>query len=802
VAVVPSALLHALDGAALVVVQAPAGFGKTTTVRAALAEAPGVAWYDAQPWDADAFLGPLVERVRLVRPDAGRTALALAESGAPPERYATALAHELRYVEEPLRIVVDDAHLLGPSFSGFARALARAAPPFVRLVVLARTPLDVALPEAVAAGRGALIDMQTLRFDAAAIGAAAGELGVAVDTRRAATILARTEGWPLGAVLALRAGSDALLEELVEREIAALDAPTRAGLERVVVFEIVDAQVAGDDPAALEALRRLATASPFVARASEGFRLQPLFRDALLRRLAPDEVARRHRAAAAAYTADGRLRAALFHLERSASADADLAFLRDAARAALAIGLTEQVQATLRRLRTANVDEPALYAFVDGLLAKARGDDPRPRFAAARAEADARADPSLGFWTRLEEVEADLARGERIDVARIDELLARAAADGPSARAAAAARAGWADAVAGRFEAALRRLDDVSSGVDDLAPLEAYAQTALGRFEASERIVSAFVERGMQGHELGRVPGILVWAARFALLRGDTVAAYEFATEAERVARPFLVPANEAALSMALAEAALHVGDVERARHAADAVARSANHAWYARDAARAGALARRTLARAWALEGDLAKAAASLDRADPFAAPDAAVFAAVAGDGKAASVQRGRDALVAFTPDDAADAVTAWALAELLDFVTGGGVTTTRALVPGPFAGLLARRFGDVPFARRVRAAGSAPAFELALARRLGAPQPRRATVDAPAPLEALTAREHEILELLALGLTNVEIAQRFTISTRTVETHVARITGKFGVSSRARAVARAVALGMVTVQ
>jgi DNA-binding NarL/FixJ family response regulator len=66
--------------------------------------------------------------------------------------------------------------------------------------------------------------------------------------------------------------------------------------------------------------------------------------------------------------------------------------------------------------------------------------------------------------------------------------------------------------------------------------------------------------------------------------------------------------------------------------------------------------------------------------------------------------------------------------------------------------------------------------------------------------PLEALTAREHEILTLLAGGLTNREIAQRLALSPRTVETHVARITGKLGVGSRARAVARAVTLGIVT--
>ena len=62
--------------------------------------------------------------------------------------------------------------------------------------------------------------------------------------------------------------------------------------------------------------------------------------------------------------------------------------------------------------------------------------------------------------------------------------------------------------------------------------------------------------------------------------------------------------------------------------------------------------------------------------------------------------------------------------------------------------------------------------------------------------PVEALTARESEILGLLTEGLTNKEIAQRLALSSRTVETHVARILAKLGVNTRARAVARAVSL------
>src|SRR4030081_3754335 len=112
----PDALARALRDVALVVVQAPAGYGKTTSVHAALDGAADVAWYDAQPWEADAFAGALLARVRTVRPDVGRLTLALAEHATDFERLGAAFAEELTHVDEPLRIVVDDAHVLGASF--------------------------------------------------------------------------------------------------------------------------------------------------------------------------------------------------------------------------------------------------------------------------------------------------------------------------------------------------------------------------------------------------------------------------------------------------------------------------------------------------------------------------------------------------------------------------------------------------------------------------------------------------------------------------------------------------------------
>lgn len=63
----------------------------------------------------------------------------------------------------------------------------------------------------------------------------------------------------------------------------------------------------------------------------------------------------------------------------------------------------------------------------------------------------------------------------------------------------------------------------------------------------------------------------------------------------------------------------------------------------------------------------------------------------------------------------------------------------------------------------------------------------------------EALTPREREVLELLALGLSNREIAARLNISDHTAKFHVASILGKLGAANRAEAVRRGLRRGLV---
>ena len=75
------------------------------------------------------------------------------------------------------------------------------------------------------------------------------------------------------------------------------------------------------------------------------------------------------------------------------------------------------------------------------------------------------------------------------------------------------------------------------------------------------------------------------------------------------------------------------------------------------------------------------------------------------------------------------------------------------------------------------------------------GAPE----TLDSLEARETLTAREIQVLELLAEGLSNKAIAARLGISDQTVKFHVAAVSGKLGAVNRTDAVRRAVRRGLI---
>ncbi len=75
----------------------------------------------------------------------------------------------------------------------------------------------------------------------------------------------------------------------------------------------------------------------------------------------------------------------------------------------------------------------------------------------------------------------------------------------------------------------------------------------------------------------------------------------------------------------------------------------------------------------------------------------------------------------------------------------------------------------------------------------------PLHARTQAPGMVEALTAREAEVLALLAEGLSNQQIADRLSVSLSTVKTHVSNLYSKLGAERRTQALAHARSLGLL---
>jgi DNA-binding CsgD family transcriptional regulator len=182
----------------------------------------------------------------------------------------------------------------------------------------------------------------------------------------------------------------------------------------------------------------------------------------------------------------------------------------------------------------------------------------------------------------------------------------------------------------------------------------------------------------------------------------------------------------------------------------------------------------------------EVALAAGDVDLADAAAAEVAETADAFESSGLRAEGHRCRGAVALARGQAAA------ALAELrLAFVAWQELDVpyeaarTRILLAEAY-----RALADADAAARESAAARA-CFE-----RLGAVADLRALGETGAPPNGLTAREVDVLKLVAAGLTNPQIAASLYISRKTAEHHVSSILGKLGVSSRTEAAAEAVRL------
>jgi LuxR family transcriptional regulator, maltose regulon positive regulatory protein len=197
--------LDRVSGSKLMLVSAPAGFGKTTLLTEWLAAAPAdqrlAAWLSLDRGDNDpaSFWTYMIAALRTAAPGVGQSALVLLQAPRPSpiETVLTALLNDLGGIASDIVLVLDDYHVIDAREvqDGMAFLLDH-LPPGLHVVIASRA--DPALPLARLRARSELIEIRAaeLRFTPDEAAAYLNELmGLQLTARDVAALEGRTEGW-------------------------------------------------------------------------------------------------------------------------------------------------------------------------------------------------------------------------------------------------------------------------------------------------------------------------------------------------------------------------------------------------------------------------------------------------------------------------------------------------------------------------------------------------------------------------------------------------------------------------------
>jgi LuxR family maltose regulon positive regulatory protein len=186
----------------LLLISAPAGFGKTTVLAEWLAAAPerSVAWLSLEESDRQpaTYWTYLIAALQTVAPAVGGSALELLQSAqASIETLLATVLNELSSVPDDIYLMLDDYHLVdGPDIQPGMTFLVEHLPPQVHLVISTRE--DPALPLARLRARGELVEVRAVDLRFTPEEAAAylnGAMGLALTPGDVAALEGRTEGW-------------------------------------------------------------------------------------------------------------------------------------------------------------------------------------------------------------------------------------------------------------------------------------------------------------------------------------------------------------------------------------------------------------------------------------------------------------------------------------------------------------------------------------------------------------------------------------------------------------------------------
>jgi LuxR family maltose regulon positive regulatory protein len=874
----------------LVLVCAPAGFGKTTLLADWTRRGRWpVAWLSLDEGDNDPvrFWRHAVAALDRVRPGIAGTLSPLLGPPQPPsfDVVVTSLINGLAAGSgEVVVLVLDDYHLVDAEAVHASLAfLLEHLPPGLSLVLVGRA--DPPLPLARLRARGRLTELRAadLRFsveEAASLLRTA--VGADLPDGALATLTARTEGWAAGlqlAGLSLRgqpdvdgfvasfSGShryvlDYLTEEVLERHPGHL----REFLVQTSVLDrlcagLCDAVTGrGDGQAMLEAVER---ANLFLLPLDEvrgWWRYHQLFADLLRARLQqeqPERVAGLHRAAAAWHQdhglADGAVRHALAAgdaawaarlVERHADelllrsegatlqrwlaalpaelvdarprvllAQARLALLSgrvadaerrldaaDRALAGTAATLDEAYAPSVGRAASLLANVPATIALDRAYLAELRGDADRAIAFAARAKAAIGEDEWMlashanGYLGLAEWLRGRLPEAERALSSSITEWQATGerylAVRGCHHLGQVQRAKGRLDAALATYQHALR-IAAAAPGRPAL-PAAGVAQVGMAEVAYQRDQLDAALEQVTEGiarcRQLAYTQPLATGLAALAWIRqaqGDPGGAQTAIGEAALLAPgPGMttllnpVPAQRARLLLAQ-------GDVAAAaRWAQDRGLGAEDQPGYPREPEYL-VLVRVLLAE------DLP------DQAFTLAERMRAAAAAQGRMGSVIELGALQAVALAATGDEAAAIA---AIAAALRLAHPQGYVRVVADEGAPMRALLGRLLAAQ---RTEQAAGGVPLDYLARLARASTPHgagphPGQGA-QVPGLVEPLTAREQEVLAMLAAGNSNQRIAEQLVVTLDTVKKHVGHVLGKLGATNRTEAVARARQLGLL---
>jgi LuxR family maltose regulon positive regulatory protein len=450
--------------------------------------------------------------------------------------------------------------------------------------------------------------------------------------------------------------------------------------------------------------------------------------------------------------------------------------------------------------RTASIlyNVPAMLATCRADLARQRGNAELAYRLAYQAEAHLEdADRVLGSIVRYNVAVADWMDGRLDDAERqLNDVVATRTASGERHLVLRASyNLGGVQQAQGQLGAALRTYRRGLEMASVHLPSAGMAHVGLAEVLYERDDLDTALEHASVGVALCRelayapplVTGLLI-LARIQQARGDPAAALDSVSMAESVQPQVINLRNPVAA--ATARLMLANGRVRDATHWVDAhglVAEDEPTYQHEREYL--------VLARVLLATGDYGRAAALLQRWHVLAATQQRTGSAI----ELLALQALAHAGAGDHPQALADLAEALVLGAPEGFVRtfADEGTTMAPLLSELLVGRRLDHFVGTSVVPRGYLARLAAAFD-----RIGAPvlpAPRRGAVAAPGLVEALSAREREVLALLAEGRSNLAIADELVITLDTVKRHVSHVLAKLAVDNRTQAVARARQLGLL---